>query len=186
MRKLLVYKEKMSQVGKAKVYIYHFLRKLGCDIHNVPDNGTMFLYLRNVENIPFTGEIPKRKKAQGKLIVQIYQHLLQQNGYIGKTKIPKAKVISVKEYRQKKRKRDDDFFSSREWQELRYRALTTYGRRCMCCGATPKDRIVLHVDHIKPRSKHPDLELSFSNLQVLCEACNMGKSNKSSEDFRTA
>ncbi|RYZ77711.1 MAG: hypothetical protein EOP05_00795 [Proteobacteria bacterium] len=44
----------------------------------------------------------------------------------------------------------------------------------------------MHVDHIKPRSKYPHLELEFSNLQVLCRQCNFGKSNKYEDDFRSA
>ena len=77
-----------------------------------------------------------------------------------------------------------DFYQSREWLELRYQALIYHGRRCMCCGAEPKDGAKLHVDHIKPRSTHPKLELTFSNLQVLCSDCNLGKSNKYTHDFR--
>lgn len=75
----------------------------------------------------------------------------------------------------------NEFFDSREWQELRYRALIEYGRKCMCCGITKAE---FHVDHIKPRSKYPELALDFSNLQILCRACNLGKSNKDETDFR--
>jgi 5-methylcytosine-specific restriction endonuclease McrA len=50
----------------------------------------------------------------------------------------------------------------------------------MLCGAT--ERIV--VDHIKPRRKFPELELDLDNLQVLCNDCNMGKSNDDYTDFR--
>jgi hypothetical protein len=44
----------------------------------------------------------------------------------------------------------------------------------MCCYSTTKP---LHVDHIKPVSKYPELKLEFDNLQILCENCNLGKSN---------
>lgn len=84
----------------------------------------------------------------------------------------------------KSRKKKDLFFLSSHWQQLRYRALVLHGRRCMCCGATPDDGIVLHVDHIKPRSKYPELELDISNLQILCRDCNLGKSNIYEHDFR--
>ena len=40
------------------------------------------------------------------------------------------------------------------------------------------------VDHIKPRSRYPALELTLTNLQVLCNDCNMGKSNDDETDFR--
>jgi len=44
--------------------------------------------------------------------------------------------------------------------------------------------IVIHVDHIKPRSRYPELSLEIENLQVLCEDCNMGKSNVFETDWR--
>ncbi len=77
-----------------------------------------------------------------------------------------------------------NFYKSKEWRSLRVKALTKLGRKCCLCGRSPKDGIILHVDHIKPRSKHPSLELELSNLQVLCEDCNLGKSNKYDEDWR--
>lgn len=82
---------------------------------------------------------------------------------------------------EEKHKAQIDFFTSRSWRELRYRVLKTYGHKCMLCQTT---KGVMHVDHIKPRSKFPELELTFENLQVLCEACNIGKSNKDETDFR--
>lgn len=77
-----------------------------------------------------------------------------------------------------------EFLQSWKWTELRYRALKLHGRRCQCCGATPADGIVLHVDHIKPRSKFPELALEINNLQVLCAACNKGKGAWDETDFR--
>ena len=80
-------------------------------------------------------------------------------------------------------KEEDDFYRSQAWRDLRYRALDKHGRRCQKCGATQAEAS-LHVDHIKPRSKYPELELEFDNLQVLCQQCNMGKSNKYEDDYR--
>ncbi len=74
-----------------------------------------------------------------------------------------------------------EFYDSREWRELRYRAIRVRGRKCECCGA---EKGQMHVDHIKPRSLFPNLELSFENLQILCRDCNMGKSNKDMTDWR--
>jgi hypothetical protein len=73
------------------------------------------------------------------------------------------------------------FYKTREWRELRYKVLVRLGKKCQCCG---EEGGYIHVDHIKPRSLFPELELEESNLQVLCEACNMGKSNKDSTDWR--
>lgn len=86
--------------------------------------------------------------------------------------------------RQKRKiRKEETFYESRAWRELRYKALVEHGRKCQCCGAEPP-KIVLHVDHIKPRSKFPSLELELDNLQILCKDCNLGKSNKDDTDFR--
>jgi 5-methylcytosine-specific restriction endonuclease McrA len=77
--------------------------------------------------------------------------------------------------------KSSEFYRTKEWIEARYKTLVKYGKVCQCCGAKAT---ILHVDHIKPRSKYPDLELSLDNLQVLCEACNIGKSNKDVTDWR--
>lgn len=74
-----------------------------------------------------------------------------------------------------------NFFESREWRELRYFTIRHYGFKCMACRASNTE---LHVDHIKPRSRFPSLALEFDNLQVLCKDCNLGKSNKYSDDLR--
>ncbi len=76
------------------------------------------------------------------------------------------------------------FYASREWRTIRYMALNHYGNTCMACGTSPKQGAIIHVDHIKPRSVFPELSLDFSNLQILCEDCNIGKSNKSKTDWR--
>ena len=64
----------------------------------------------------------------------------------------------------------DDFYSSREWLAIRYKALRLRGFQCQACGESPPVAI-LHVDHIKPRSKYPEIELDINNLQVLCKEC---------------
>lgn len=74
------------------------------------------------------------------------------------------------------------FYESREWRELRYRVLRKSAFKCAACGAKGESTI-LHVDHVKPRSKHPELELDEANLQVLCEDCNLGKSNLYEDRF---
>lgn len=79
-------------------------------------------------------------------------------------------------------KKERGFYDTKAWKALRYEVLKTYGRKCMNCGKS-KDTVI-HVDHIKPRSLFPHLELDFNNLQVLCQDCNEGKSNKDDTDFR--
>lgn len=71
-----------------------------------------------------------------------------------------------------------------KWQRVRYFALKESNGSCCLCGRAPKDGIKLHVDHIKPKSLHPELKYELSNLQVLCCDCNMGKSNLDDTDWR--
>jgi len=71
------------------------------------------------------------------------------------------------------------FYESPLWQRLRYETLKKY-RACCLCGSTDQ----LHVDHIKPRSLYPALELEPDNMQVLCKSCNIAKSNRDTEDYR--
>jgi hypothetical protein len=70
---------------------------------------------------------------------------------------------------------ETDFYRTQEWRSLRVKILAESGRRCLLCGNSPDNGITLHVDHIKPRSLFPELALEKSNLQVLCEDCNLGK-----------
>src|SRR3990167_1854470 len=78
---------------------------------------------------------------------------------------------------------NDGFYSSREWAELRYSVLKTYGRKCMLCGA---EDVQINVDHIKPRKLYPHLQLEFTNCQVLCASCNKGKGNWDETDWRSS
>lgn len=59
---------------------------------------------------------------------------------------------------------------------LRFDILKRDGYRCRICGAAAGDGVKLHVDHIIPVSKGG--ETIPSNLQTLCERCNMGKRDK--------
>ena len=70
------------------------------------------------------------------------------------------------------RKKKDNFYATRSWLALRVDVLRERKRECVYCGATEG---AFHVDHIKPRSKFPDLELDPENMQILCRDCNIGK-----------
>lgn len=84
-----------------------------------------------------------------------------------------------------RRKQLHPFYDSARWRELRYTILKRDGARCALCGATARKGVILHVDHIIPRSVDPAREWDPDNLQVLCEACNLGKSNRDKTDFRS-
>jgi|CXWL01.1.fsa_nt_gi 5-methylcytosine-specific restriction endonuclease McrA len=84
------------------------------------------------------------------------------------TKTPYShKLLGKKQY--------SDFYKTNEWRQLRYLALKNSCASCQCCGKKSSKDTVIHVDHIKPRSRYPELELCLDNLQVLCDDCNIGK-----------
>lgn len=87
---------------------------------------------------------------------------------VGKIRKSKSKNVIINSTK--------DFFNSQNWKELRFIVLKEGGYKCVACGVSSQNK-VLHVDHIKPISKYPELALDKSNLQVLCEDCNFGKSN---------
>ncbi|MBO2702205.1 HNH endonuclease [Shewanella algae] len=73
----------------------------------------------------------------------------------------------------------DNFYQSRAWLALRYQVLQTHEHKCVECNRTKAEHnIVLHVDHILPRSKYPHKALDINNMQILCEDCNLGKLDK--------
>jgi 5-methylcytosine-specific restriction endonuclease McrA len=89
-----------------------------------------------------------------------------------------------KKRKKKKRINHKQFYKSMEWRKVRYQALLQNGNRCQCCGRGPKEGVVLHVDHIKPRKKYPELKFDINNLQILCEDCNIGKMAHDETDWR--
>lgn len=99
-------------------------------------------------------------------------------GKNGKKSVRQKKPVSFK------RASSIRFFQSELWLRIRYRVLVKQGRRCAACGVNGRG-YTFHVDHIKPRSKYPELSLDEKNLQVLCEACNLGKSNVDETDWRS-
>lgn len=66
-----------------------------------------------------------------------------------------------------------EFYRTREWLQLRYLVIKQRGSMCEVCRNENHDGA--QVDHIFPRSRYPDLELSIDNLRVLCAQCNYGK-----------
>jgi len=58
---------------------------------------------------------------------------------------------------------------------LRYRILEMARFRCVACGSSSNDGVTLHIDHIIPVSRGGSSD--ESNLQVLCQPCNLGKSD---------
>lgn len=101
---------------------------------------------------------------------------------VGQSKVVKDRVW--KRQRQLAKPYETSFYTTRAWLEIRYEAIRRNDGKCGACGRGKTDGIILHVDHIKPRSKFPKLELDVDNLQILCEQCNLGKGNRDATDWR--
>lgn len=82
------------------------------------------------------------------------------------------------------KQRAKELYSSDEWRKLRYEVLREQGGRCQLCGRGREHCVILHVDHIIPLSVDWSKRLDKNNLQVLCEDCNLGKSNTDTIDWR--
>lgn len=68
--------------------------------------------------------------------------------------------------------------------KTRYEIIKRDGGKCVVCGRTPEDGIKLQVDHIKPVSKYPELQLDTNHMQTFCDECNIGKGNRDEIDWR--
>ncbi|MBF0290151.1 MAG: HNH endonuclease [SAR324 cluster bacterium] len=54
--------------------------------------------------------------------------------------------------------------------------------KCMYCESQVTHTYYGDVEHIKPKSKYPDLEFKWSNLGYVCAKCNGAKSDNFEED----
>lgn len=59
---------------------------------------------------------------------------------------------------------------------MRYQVLVRDKATCQICGASKKDGVVLHVDHILPVAKGG--KSTLDNLRTLCDRCNLGKKDR--------
>jgi hypothetical protein len=64
----------------------------------------------------------------------------------------------------------------------RWQVFQRDGWKCVACGQDASHGVLLHVDHIVPRSLGGQNELG--NYQTLCHICNIGKSNRDATDLR--
>ena len=82
-----------------------------------------------------------------------------------------SKIKELQSYEQQKQRE-----RSKMSESLRYDILKRDGFRCTICGASSRDGVKLHVDHIIPISKGGRSE--EANLRTLCSRCNLGKKDK--------
>jgi 5-methylcytosine-specific restriction endonuclease McrA len=110
---------------------------------------------------------------------------------MGKTKpkpvwkvIPHRPAKTKDQQRAPSQSKIDAFYKSWDWKRLRYDFIKDHERRCECCGATPNYGAAMVVDHIKPIRRYWHLRLVQTNLQMLCDDCNMGKGSRDETDWR--
>jgi 5-methylcytosine-specific restriction endonuclease McrA len=78
-----------------------------------------------------------------------------------------------------------ELYKSREWRELRVKIIEEQRGECQMCGRSHrKHGVTIHVDHILPLSIDWRRRFDKTNLQILCEDCNIGKSNHYITDWR--
>ena len=65
---------------------------------------------------------------------------------------------------------------------IRRQVIKQKGRVCAECGHRILKNNDITVDHIKPRSKYPELSLKIENLRVLCRSCNAKKGAQEFEE----
>lgn len=102
----------------------------------------------------------------------------------GKNTYKKNRIVGYQElcdlYMQWRNGKKYDETSKRERRyltdKMRYDVLKRDNFKCKKCGITAKDGAKLHVDHVIPVSKGG--KTTLSNLQTLCDRCNLGKSDK--------
>jgi len=92
-----------------------------------------------------------------------------------KTFRPKHAQVAAKVARAAKQ--TDPFYLSSAWRRLAavVKAEEPCCRECEKAGRAEPTRL---IDHIKPRSQRPDLELVRENLQGLCIGCHNVKTAK--------
>ena len=61
-------------------------------------------------------------------------------------------------------------------KRLSYEVFVKFGSKCVLCGRGAVDGVKLHIDHIIPLAKNGSNDIS--NLQLLCEEHNLGKSDR--------
>jgi len=93
--------------------------------------------------------------------------------------LSKVNTYSKRSYPKYIKGMKSEFYSTKEWRDIRWKVIENAKGCCAVCGRSRKaNNVIMHVDHIKPRSKYPELELDKTNLQLLCEECNLGKSTR--------
>ena len=166
---------KSNALNNNKQYVINELYSLGWLTNKKPSNKVLIAAIKQMYPISIS--------SSNKVNISHFINSVINDRFIIKQNSIKLKPSKLK----KKYKRGvtgKAFLWSPDWRRLRYKALKLSNGRCQLCGRSPKDGIILNVDHIRSRRKHPELALDIDNLQVLCNVCNHGKGNIDDTDWR--
>jgi 5-methylcytosine-specific restriction endonuclease McrA len=74
---------------------------------------------------------------------------------------------------------------TRKWLETRNEWMQQHPGpwNCYICGVALPNYLVLTLDHIKSRSRYPELRFVLSNLAPCCASCNKRKGSKNIEEM---
>ncbi len=139
---------------------------------------------KKIENRVFNGLIHKKEEFLIKLKLEVYYR--SNGGNVNDSRRGKfsfEELVNVYNEWQNGNKFEETKRQERKIMndDIRYNVLKRDNYTCQICGVTAKDGAKLHVDHIVPVSKGG--KTVMSNLQTLCDRCNLGKSNKIDEEL---
>ncbi|MCF8055003.1 MAG: HNH endonuclease [Deltaproteobacteria bacterium] len=119
-----------------------------------------------------------------------FEHLVEKlNDWLIRNE-EKEEELTGKQEEETKRPSEEELLKIKQLAEqgmkvmpaLRWQVFQRDKWRCVSCGRTADNDVILHVDHIVPRSKGGKDELD--NFQTLCHVCNFGKGNKDDTNIR--
>ena len=123
----------------------------------------------------------KKEEINEKNLVELATWIEKKRAAKLKKKVKRVKLKSILRVKRDKALISNAiFYKSGKFKDASKLIIDEFGEKCMCCNNINKNKVV----HIKSRRKYPELELELSNLQILCEPCNVGKGNWDETDWR--
>ncbi|MDV3002550.1 MAG: hypothetical protein N5P05_004205 (plasmid) [Chroococcopsis gigantea SAG 12.99] len=104
------------------------------------------------------------------LAQKLFKVNLSTNQWFTDTKVLVNKVKA----RQDPRRKFNIWRDSREGKDWKRQQYSKQDRKCAICGIYVHISRV-HIDHIKPIAKYPELTLALDNLQLVHPQCNLNK-----------
>jgi hypothetical protein len=164
--------EKESLIAKEKNRLWHFGRKLS-------DETKRKISLKKIGCVsPMKGKHYKMSEETKKKISLANQ---------GK-KLSSETRLKISLSKTGKKRPDMVGSNNKSWLGGRYtyfknKALIRDNYTCQKCGFSDKN--IMIVDHIKPKSIYPELELDINNLMTLCPNCNATKTLNDIKKYQT-